>query len=239
MQLQHKKVIFILGSPRSGTTFIATEIAKTLKTHLYFEAQWIESSINKNQINSYTNKTWKLFFDQNPHLEIEKYFKKLSNKHKIDVDESIFIDHSPQNVLILKRLKKIVKTDLIIATLRPPKETIESLVRMNWYAGGINRAIITNLKYLIAILLNIRRIDLFIEINNYNQNLLREIIQNKISLKYVPVANPTNLVLKYPIDSNTYSYTEGKRKNLELRQKVPTWKIVLNELIYTLIKFLK
>lgn len=238
-QFVDKKLILVLGSPRSGTTFIASEIARILETNLYFEAQWIKTSLQNNEINFYTKRMWNLEFDRNSHHEIEKYYKILSKKYQLNYDNRVIIDHSPQNVLVLKKLKNLLDIDLVFATLRPPKETIISLFNMDWFKGGLNKAIFINLKYLFFIMLHIKRIDFIIRIKSYDESIFEKNLTKIIRLKKNKKFKAINLVHKYPFDKKTYAYNNKNKYDKSVEHKISPWKITINKILYKLIIKLK
>lgn len=206
--------ILVVGSPRSGTTSVAAKIAELLETNLYFEAQWISSLIINNKDNKYSQITWKRKFDRK-HLNcIQKCFQNLSLEFEIEFPNGHIIEHSPQNLFILPKLKRVIKVDLIVATVRDPRQSIESLMRMQWNNRTLIRTIFLNLKYLIFLIIYGNNIDFYVNIPHNNDPIADRIKRNN-KLKTSKLITPVNLPYKYPIDTKTYDYTEDKKAKVK------------------------
>lgn len=227
--------ILVVGSPRSGTTSVAAKIAELLETNLYFEAQWISSLILNNKDNNYSQITWKRKFD-NRHLNyIQESFKNLSDEYEIEFPNGHIIEHSPQNLFILPKLMRFIKVDLIVATVRDPRLSIESLMRMEWNNRTLIRTVLLNLRYLTFLIIYRNYIDFYVNIPHDNNDPISDRIKGNDKLKLSKIFTRVNLPYEYPLDSKTYDYIETKKGKVKPNNLVYRLLTLPNYFLYKII----
>ena len=135
----NKKIIFICGMPRSGTTLIEQIIASHKDVNGAGELSYLQSSINKNFIQDYKIIKQKLI-DQT-HSENNKinneYFEMLSY-HKFSAD--VITDKAPQNFRWIGFIKIFFPNSKVIHCNRNAKDNCLSLFKNNFASKDMNWA---------------------------------------------------------------------------------------------------
>jgi hypothetical protein len=144
-----------MGPPRSGTTFVAQTCAEVLGVNLLPEAQWILNRYRGDlSDNDYTLANWgevHCSVTEPGGTEIEACMVEYLGKRTND-SQSVFVEHTPQNALILRKLSRNCADALFLFVLRDPRKSIVSLVSQDWFAGGILSAAILNFRILLRAL---------------------------------------------------------------------------------------
>lgn len=174
------KLISIIGAPRSGTTYIAQQAAKIMNVNLLPEAQWIISMIEDREFNEYTRENWTSVIDALSasrrclsKRQIEETVSAYEKSNGLPIS-SAFIEHTPQNVLYLKKISKKVKFDHIIAPIRHPWLSISSLAAQKWFFGSVFGAAVFNFRCLLHLYLYRKRI-VFIDIRNEEKVIINKL----------------------------------------------------------------
>lgn len=132
----NKKVFFVCGSPRSGTSALSWALAEHEKIETSAESNFLYYLLRNENDNPYKA------FDIAKKVE-DGWF----NKHKISKDQylyflgegiksmffkvhkaEIFIEQSPENVLIIDKLLKVFPDTKIINIMRDGREVVNSMV---------------------------------------------------------------------------------------------------------------
>ena len=174
------KLISIIGSPRSGTTYIAQQSSKILNSNLLPEAQWIISLALGRKINHYTRRNWApvlkdIELTKTPLSSeaISQIVKKYENKNNLE-QSSAFVEHTPQNILHFNAISKCIDFDCYIAPLRYPPHSIASLAKQDWFLGSELRAASFNFRCLLKLLQNRSKIN-FIDVSKDEKIILKKI----------------------------------------------------------------
>lgn len=169
MRTNVKEYIFIVGSPRSGTTFLADEVCARVDAPLFPEAQWIIEGLTDRAVGDYTLSSWQIAADTGRWRlacveDIASYFRSEVNKRQVSLG-NVILDHTPQNVLFLDDLKTLFsKSDCemkLVAPLRHPAESIYSLATQSWFDKGLLFAAFYNFKCLFYLFRNRNQIKFF------------------------------------------------------------------------------
>ena len=133
-----KKIIFICGMPRSGTTLLEQILSSHNEVHGAGELVYLQNSIQKNFFSNKKLDKDKIVENQKSNLNIvnDDYFGNLS-LHKID--ENIIIDKAPQNFQWIGFIKIFFPNAKILNCKRNAKDVCFSIFRnslpssmMNW-----------------------------------------------------------------------------------------------------------
>ena len=165
-------LIFVMGAPRSATTFLATELAKELRLPLFPETQFFERALGNNKPNPYILENWADVdieeVKKDPRHALaraiaSKYFQHYGLLPEPN-SKIVFIDHTPQNILVAGDLRKAFPEALMIYCLRWPPLAIASLARQPWYNRGLLRAAAYNFRCICFAIRNLGSIDLIVDI---------------------------------------------------------------------------
>jgi len=133
-----KKIIFILGLPRSGTTLTEQIISAHSKVYGSGELPYLTSIINKEFINDKILSASKINETLNDNSKIseiaKKYYFYLDNYL---IDESYITDKAPLNFMWIGFIKILFPHAKIIHCKRDSKDNCVSLYK-NVFEGGIN-----------------------------------------------------------------------------------------------------
>ena len=123
-----KRIIFICGMPRSGTTLVEQIIASHSKVSGAGELQYLEKAINENFLNDAKFNKQKIIEEMTNEKNIisERYFD-LLNFHNFDTD--IITDKAPQNFIWIGFIKFFFPNSKIIHCLRNPKDNCLSIFK--------------------------------------------------------------------------------------------------------------
>ena len=136
--LSKKKVIFICGMPRSGTTLVEQIISSHKKVYGAGELIFLTSIISDNFFNENKLNKQKIFEYQNSlkNLINDQYFEKFS---LYNIDEQILTDKAPLNFKWIGFIKIFFPNSKIIHCKRNPQDNCLSLYKndfssplMNW-----------------------------------------------------------------------------------------------------------
>ena len=247
------EIIFVLGSPRSGTTFIADEICKRLNTPLLPEAQWIIDKILSREIGNYSKKNWNTYVDICTQEIIDNVslinnFKKECISRGLNFNYKI-VEHTPQNILYLEKIISIPFNDIIqiqyldniierygndfffVAPLRSPEKSIASLNTQPWFNEGVMKAALFNLRCLIKLFKHREKI-IFLDLDDQN-------ISKKLDLLFAPLSEKKSCYVNTIKKSEELLKSHGYFNNL----KSTTSKSIVGRLFslpsIVLYKFLK
>jgi Flp pilus assembly protein TadD len=123
-----KRIIFICGMPRSGTTLVEQIIASHSKVSGAGELQYLEKAINENFLDDAKFNKQKIIEEipNEKNIISERYFE-LLNFHNFDTD--IITDKAPQNFIWIGFIKFFFPNSKIIHCLRNPKDNCLSIYK--------------------------------------------------------------------------------------------------------------
>ncbi|WP_435096751.1 tetratricopeptide repeat-containing sulfotransferase family protein [Candidatus Pelagibacter bacterium nBUS_27] len=123
-----KRVIFICGMPRSGTTLVEQIIASHSKVSGAGELQYLEKVINENFLEDAKFNKQKIIeeLSNEKNIIFERYFE-LLNFHNFDTD--IVTDKAPQNFIWIGFIKFFFPNSKIIHCSRNPKDNCLSIFK--------------------------------------------------------------------------------------------------------------
>ena len=136
--LSKKKIIFICGMPRSGTTLVEQIISSHKKVYGTGELIFLTSIISENFFNENKPNKQKIFEYQNSlkNLINDQYFEKFS---LYNIDEQILTDKAPLNFKWIGFIKIFFPNSKIIHCKRNPQDNCLSIYKndfssplMNW-----------------------------------------------------------------------------------------------------------
>tara|TARA_B100001063_G_scaffold228575_1_gene240037 strand:- start:691 stop:2247 length:1557 start_codon:yes stop_codon:yes gene_type:complete len=132
----HKKIIFIVGLPRSGTSLIEQIISSHSKVYGCGELSYVNTLVEKNFL---TNNILDIKKLQNlTELQVNKIANNYFNLiEKFDKDSEIYTDKAPLNFIWLGIIKLLFPNSKIIHCVRNPKDNILSLYK-NDFDGKLN-----------------------------------------------------------------------------------------------------
>lgn len=218
---EKKDIIFVVGSPRSGTTFLASEICKRIDTPLMPEAQWIIESVKNKTTEDYTSENWSAYkvydtqSDISAHL-IDKIFIEECDIRNVTMGDTI-VEHTPQNILILDKIRKIYAVSSttsirFIAPLRDPSKSIQSLIEQEWFNKGVVNAAFFNFRCMFNLFKFREKID-FIKIDNENVQSLLDCKFGSIPKKFEYYSNSIQNSPKL-INSHKYFLKKTQKTNV-------------------------
>ena len=134
----NKKIIFILGMPRSGTTLVEQIISAHTQVYGSGELPYLPTIINKFFIDNKTLSTSKI----NNTIDNEELLSKISNKYysylkNYQISEKFITDKAPLNFIWIGFIKIFFPNAKIIHCKRNSKDNCVSLYK-NIFEGGIN-----------------------------------------------------------------------------------------------------
>jgi len=124
----NKKIIFIVGMPRSGTSLVEQILSSHSKTYGAGETTLLENQLKKE---FFSNK-----FDLNNNKLIEKIYKKYEENISFFNTEKIIIDKSLLNFVWIGFIKLLFPNSYIINVKRDPFENCISCFK-NHFEGGL------------------------------------------------------------------------------------------------------
>lgn len=218
------KLISIIGSPRSGTTYIAQQVAKILNVNLLPEAQWIISTIQGKEFNEYTKENWASVinalsisrnnFSRQQVIEIVLAYEK---NNGLSISDA-FIEHTPQNVLYLKKILNKVDFDHIIAPIRHPWLSISSLAAQKWFFHSEFRAAIFNFRCLFNLYLYRSRIK-FIDIRNEEEVISKKLESIMDQQMVDRTYSGSNMILATKELKESHEYLINRPKKTKIKRK--------------------
>ena len=134
---QTKKIIFILGMPRSGTTLVEQIVASHSKVYGAGELIYLQQVLKKNFVNDSKYNKQSIIDNQNLYKNIIfseyiDYFK-LYNFH-----ENIITDKAPQNFRFIGFIKLFFPNSKILHCFRNPKDNCLSLYKNSFASNTMN-----------------------------------------------------------------------------------------------------
>ena len=126
--LNEKKIIFICGMPRSGTTLIEQIISSHKDVRGCGELIYLQNSVKENFFseNSFDKKKLINLLNINSNPIIKKYFEMLDFH---GISEKVITDKAPQNFLWIGIIKIFIPNSKIIYCSRNPKDNCLSLYK--------------------------------------------------------------------------------------------------------------
>ena len=123
-----KKVIFICGMPRSGTTLVEQIISSHKDVRGCGELIYLQSSIKENLYseNSFDKNKLANLLNTNSNPIIKKYFEMLKFH---GISEKIITDKAPQNFLWIGIIKIFIPNSKIVFCSRNPRDNCFSLYK--------------------------------------------------------------------------------------------------------------
>ncbi|MDA9671619.1 sulfotransferase [bacterium] len=123
-----KKIIFICGMPRSGTTLVEQIIASHSKVNGAGELQYLDKSINENFLEDSKFNKQKILeeLSSENNIILKRYFE-LLNLHNFGLD--IITDKAPQNFIWIGFIKFFFPNSKIIHCHRNPKDNCLSIFK--------------------------------------------------------------------------------------------------------------
>lgn len=136
---QSKKIIFVCGMPRSGTTLVEQILSSHPKVYGSGESLYLEKTINQNFIEDKKINKQKIIDLQN--LSSEKIISDYLNFFEIyNYKEEIILDKTPQNFKWIGFIKIFFPNAKIIICQRNPKDNCVSLFKNNFPSYMMNWA---------------------------------------------------------------------------------------------------
>ncbi len=134
---EEKKIIFICGMPRSGTTLVEQILSSHPEVYGAGELLYLENSINKNFLENNIINRQKIIdlqssSSENVFLDYLKYFD------IYNLDKKIITDKTPQNFKWIGFIKIFFPNAKIILCQRNPKDNCVSLFKNNFPASTMN-----------------------------------------------------------------------------------------------------
>ena len=123
--LNQRKIIFIVGMPRSGTSLVEQILSSHSKVYGGGELNFLSNIVNKKIFNEYEN----TFFEKIPEVKSliskcsEEYYKKII---ELDNTEKDFTDKAPLNFKFIGFIKNFFPNSKIISCKRDPLDIIWS-----------------------------------------------------------------------------------------------------------------
>ena len=136
--LREKKIIFILGMPRSGTTLTEQIVASHNKVYGAGELIYLQQVLKKNFVNESKYEKQKIIDYQN--LSKNIIFQEYLNYFNLySIKENIITDKAPQNFRLIGFIKLFFPNSKVLHCFRNPKDNCLSLYKntfasdmMNW-----------------------------------------------------------------------------------------------------------
>ncbi len=182
--ISNKKIIFICGMPRSGSTLIEQIISSHKDVLPTGENNFLSSFVKSNYLNGFSldgKKVYKDIFSKENKLQ--NYVLNLFNEYNFE--SNIFTDKSVQNYLWIGFIKIFFPNSKIILTNRNSKDVSLSIFKINFENGFMNFAYDQNE---IATFYNI-----YFELIDFWKNTLNDEIYE---IKYEDLIENPNLEIK-------------------------------------------
>ena len=135
----NKKIIFICGMPRSGTTLVEQIISSHTKVYGAGELPFLSSVVHNNFFNENKLNKQKIPKLQNSpkNLINDQYFENIS---LFNVDENVLTDKAPLNFKWIGFIKVFFPNSKIIHCKRDPKDNCLSIYKNNFSSSKMNWA---------------------------------------------------------------------------------------------------
>jgi tetratricopeptide (TPR) repeat protein len=132
-----KRIIFICGMPRSGTTLVEQIIASHSKVSGAGELQYLEKAINENFLDDAKFNKQKIIEEipNEKNIISERYFE-LLNFHNFNSD--IITDKAPQNFIWIGFIKFFFPNSKIIHCSRNPKDNCLSIFKNQFTSNSMS-----------------------------------------------------------------------------------------------------
>ncbi len=205
-----------MGSPRSGTTFLATKISERVSNGLLPEAQWLIEGLTGRSTSDYSKSAWgvacpaveQFCIDNNSIKEVVKNFTMQSGW---SASPEVWVEHTPQNILHLRRIKSVIDVSMILSPLRRPSLSVRSLVNQPWFKGGTLRAAYFNLKCMFALYVHRSRI-VFVDLQ-MNELLLEDKLDRYFSARNFdsPTGSFRNAVIEQDQLLRSHAFLRSKK----------------------------
>ncbi len=132
-----KKIIFILGMPRSGTTLVEQIVASHSKVYGAGELIYLQQVLKKNFVNDSKYNKQSIVDNQNLYKNI--IFSEYINYFNLyNFDENIITDKAPQNFRFIGFIKLFFPNSKILHCFRNPKDNCLSLYKNNFASNTMN-----------------------------------------------------------------------------------------------------
>ena len=182
--ISDKKIIFICGMPRSGTTLLEQIISSHREVLATGENNPLSFFIKNNYLNKFKLDGKKLYKDIfSKENRLQEYYLDILNQNKFS--SNIFTDKSIQNFLWIGFIKIFFPNSKIILIERNPRDVSLSIFRINFENGFMNFAYDQNE---IATFYNI-----YFELIDFWKNILNDEIYE---IKYEDLIENPNLEIK-------------------------------------------
>lgn len=133
----NKKIIFICGLPRSGTTLLEQIISAHKEVIGAGELDFLRKVLKKKLIKDHKISINEIIneIDKNTNIINEEYFRLLDN---LNLNASVVIDKAPQNFIWVGFIKIFFPNCKIIHCNRDPKDNFLSLYKNNFGSNDMN-----------------------------------------------------------------------------------------------------
>ena len=227
--------IFVIGAPRTGTTFTAKKIAEYLNEPLLPEAQWVLEILIDKPATQYTKSFWNI--PTNSVIQNRDDLLGFQNMANINQEYECvrLFDHTPQNCFILDKLKSLCHQPIFIAPLRDPLSAIGSLTNQDWFGKSFCNASFYNFKCMLALYRQRKNIK-FLKINDSNFELkLRTILADeKMALDFKKKSVNAIENTEKLLDSHRY-LKQGHQEKVVEKSIIKTLICLPSYLIYALL----
>ncbi|PMO62224.1 hypothetical protein BCT04_16815 [Vibrio breoganii] len=235
--------IYIAGCPRSGTTLLASIIAKNEKIVCTPESQFKfeffkakDANLNSKSA-KWRLRTWGESFNDEELEKIGDYntamqylvvkYSRLNNLN-VDIDKLIWLDHTPSNGLFSEELLNNDKNSQMIFIIRDPRAVFQSVIKLPWGARSAKELVKIWMQYLSIACLAKEKYPERVMIIRYEDLVLsKEDTLFKIS-KFVGFDfKGSNTAYKVPMHSKKQHSLIGKEIS---KERVESWKQDINSL---------
>jgi tetratricopeptide (TPR) repeat protein len=136
-EAQDKKIIFILGMPRSGTTLIEQIVASHNKVYGAGELIYLQKVLKKNFVND--SKYQKQIIIDHQNLSKNVIFKEyIEHFNLYNFNENIITDKAPQNFRLIGFIKLFFPNSKVLHCFRNPKDNCLSLYKNTFASNMMN-----------------------------------------------------------------------------------------------------
>ena len=136
-ETQDKKIIFILGMPRSGTTLVEQIVASHNQVYGAGELIYLQQVLKKNFVNE--SKYQKQIIIDYQNLSKNIIFKEYIEHFKLyNFNEKIITDKAPQNFRLIGFIKLFFPNSKVLHCFRNPKDNCLSLYKNTFASNMMN-----------------------------------------------------------------------------------------------------